>query len=208
MTSPDTGMLRAVAALFHMIARTFSSEIDRQFYQVLVSLAAASPEDEAGNELLDPHIVAMGDEAAIGELATEYCRLFIGPRAACPPYASFHLGEAHLGGRALRQMTAFLDRNGLGLPDLHELPVLSVDHAAVAFAVYGHLLAMAARRESFPLTPGRATAAARELRDQYLLKWAPQFLRVVRAESRLAPYGPVAGLAVSLLHDDELLAPG
>lgn len=165
---------------------------------------AASQEDPP---LIDARTRSLADQDVLHELAVEYCRLFIGPLPACSPYASTQQGEVRLGGQARQLITAFLAERGIAVPLRQQLPVRAEDHIAVSFAVLDHLFTVAAGHGTASLTPQEAAHAASELRNTHLMRWAPDFLGLVRLESRLPPYGCVAGLAGQVLLDEDLFFP-
>jgi TorA maturation chaperone TorD len=195
-----TEALLAASGLCRLAAHTFAAEVDRWFYRTLVDLSAA-PGPRSQGPLLDAHVRALGEDEALTELAVEYCRLFIGPRPLCPPYGSVQRGEAALGGRALHQLDAFLERYGLTASPPDGLPIHSRDHVALAFALLDQVYAAQAGNSTTALTPDQAARATSELLDGYVLAWVPQFLDQVQAEARLAPYRPVAALAARVLRD-------
>lgn len=206
MTSPGSEAALSAASLFGLASRTFAAEIDREFYRAIIVIIDASTEAEPGSDLLDPHIRAMDEETALNELSIEYCRLFIGPRPVCPPYASARPSSGHLGGKALRDITDFLHENSLMVSGLQTLPILAEDHIAVVLAILGQLLAAACGKGANILEPGQAARAACELRDHQLLDWAPQLLHSICESSQFAPYRPVAAFARSILLRDELFS--
>lgn len=182
--------------LYALAARVFAGEVDLEFLRRLRS-------DEVrrtGLELLDADLRKGDEPAALTELASEYCRLFLGPLPVCAPYASVCRGEALLGGRARARLKQFLERHGLEV-DAQTARVASSDHLAVQLAllarIYGGGLDGGAAEVDLP--------AARELVTEHLLPWAPGCLETLANAARREPYRTVARLTAELLDDERRL---
>jgi TorA maturation chaperone TorD len=185
MSASETPSLDAAAkgALCALLARLFAGEPDPALYRQL--RAAEQP----GLTWVEPALLALPEARAVEALAVEYCRLFIGPQPACPPYASTWGGEVLLGGRPRTRLDSFLARHGLPAPDL-AWRIASPDHIAVELAVLARLYA------------GDAPAAVvREFLTQHLWPWAPAWLADVASASRCELYRTAARLGVALLGD-------
>lgn len=196
MASIDAAARRDLYALG---ARVFASEVDAVLLERLAGRAGT--EHPAGLVLLDDELRALDAPSAIEELATEYCRLFVGPIPTCPPYASTQRGEALLGGRASARLQEFLDRHGLELTGCAALHIASPDHIAVILAV---LAALYAEADAAPDAAAAAVpwGAAKELVEHSALPWMPTYLASVAASARREPYVSVSRLLVALLDEE------
>ncbi len=174
-------------------ARIFATEIDA----VLLHQLAAPQLAGAGLTLLDDEIRTLDEQSALDELAAEYCRLFIGPKQPCSPYASVQRGEATLGGRAATRILEFLERHGLAVGETNGMAIASPDHIAVILSVLATLygeLAMDPDNQA-------ASSAAREL-VKSALTWVPDFLETVVTSARREPYQSISKLLRALLEEE------
>jgi TorA maturation chaperone TorD len=170
--------------VYRLAARLLAGEVDPPLYRRLRSDEVTAGFGEVGLPAIDPAIRGLDEDEALTALSVEFCRLFVGPRPACPPYASAWLGDVLLGGRAAGRLLELLDRHGLTVTVPDGLPVLAPDHLSVELAVLCELY---------------HTAAARELLDRHLLGWAVPYLRDLEGEARLSPYRSMARLTAALL---------
>lgn len=182
--------------VYALAARIFASEIDAELLRRLASAEVAG----AGMTLLDDALRDLDEVSALEDLAAEYCRLFVGPRPVCAPYASVQRGEAMLGGRAGTRLLDFLERHGLELTDTG-LPIASPDHVAVFLAVLAGLYADAAVATDADAV-AVATGAARELLESSVLPWLPAYLERVAENAQREPYASVAKLVAALLEQE------
>lgn len=180
--------------LYALGARVFAMEIDAELLARLVASRSASEVT-----LLDEELVALDRDHALEELAAEYCRLFIGPRPPCPPYAAVHRGEALLGGRSGARLLEIFDRHGLEV--LEVSAIASPDHVAVPLAALATLYgeAAAAADEAEATDPRQA---AKELLAACVLPWVPDYLALVAMHARRAPYSTIARLLGALLEEE------
>ena len=148
--------------------------------------------ENPGLPWFEPSLLALPEVHAVGSLAVEYCRLFIGPQPVCPPYASAQGGEVLLGGRSRTRLDAFLARHGLPVPDL-TWRIASSDHIATELAVLACLYAHEA-----------PAAVVQELLTQHLWSWAPAWLADVASASRYELYRTAARLGMALLGDEHI----
>jgi TorA maturation chaperone TorD len=204
MTAGDRHLQAAACAVLDLGARTFGLEVDLPFYRALLDLADTPIFASRGLAPLTAHERAMPPGDLLNDLASEYCRLFIGPRAVCPPYASAQSDAAALGGHRVRHLQMLLKRYGLRPVPPAEAPVAADDNIAVGLALLAYLLAISAGDRRGPMSGIEAAAATRELRSNYLLGWAPTFLRRVQAQAQAGPYAPVARVTELVLVNDGL----
>ena len=174
----------AKAELSALLARLFASELDGDLSGRL--RAAGIPTFS----WFEPMVLELPQARALELLAVEYCRLFIGPQALCPPYASAPRGEAMLGGRARTQLEAFMAAHGVSIP-LEDWRIASPDHLAVELAVLACLYG-----EGFP------AAVIREFISRHLRPWAPGFLADVRSCAHYQLYQVAAKLGAALLSEE------
>lgn len=180
--------------LYALGARVFAMEIDAELLARLVASQSASE-----MTLVDDELVALDRDHALEELAAEYCRLFIGPRPPCPPFAAVHRGEALLGGRSGARLLELFERHGLELLDVPA--IASPDHVAVPLAalatLYGETAIAATEAEAAP-----ARQATQELLAKCVLPWVPDYLALVTMHARREPYTSVAKLLAALLEQE------
>lgn len=179
--APIEAQHAATRDLCLLVSRLLAAEVD--------GALLARLRDAPG--LLDPAVARLDDDAAVEELAVEYCRLFIGPDPVCVPYASAHTGGRRLGGRAEQEFVAFLDRAGLGPRADPSLRLLGVDHLGVAMAVLAHL------HDRLAADPRCAQTRRTfdELVCGHLAPWAADWGLRLAGAARWAPY-TVVGAAV------------
>ncbi|GAA3772873.1 molecular chaperone TorD family protein [Streptomyces chiangmaiensis] len=94
--------VKAYTGLLRLAVRLLSSEIDPLLYRQMIDADSRTRDDH--RPLTDPALAERPQAEALEELAAEFCRLFIGPQPACPPYASAQHGEVKLGGRSARDI--------------------------------------------------------------------------------------------------------
>lgn len=174
----------AKAELSALLARLFAAELDSDLYDRLCM--AGSPR----LSWFEPTVLALPRAQALELLAVEYCRLFVGPQALCPPYASAQRGEAMLGGRARTHLEAFMAAHGVFVP-LAEWRIASPDHIAVELAVLGRLY-----------SEGFSAAVIGEFLSRHLLPWVPGFLVDVRSCAHYQLYQLAAKFGSALLRDE------
>jgi len=176
--------LAARRDLYRLASRLLAREIDAPLYDRLLAVG-----------MLD------GD-ASVDELAAEFCRLFVGPRPVCLPYASARGSTATLRAGPERRFVEFLAAHGLETVVDADLTLLGQDHLAVELAVLAHLYDRAAA------APGSAAAELAQVQvTEHLLPWAAEFAEELAAEARLAPYTTVAHPLAALLREEPALAP-
>lgn len=185
--------------LFLLASRLLAAEIDAPLYHALLQADAGGNDGDTAIApiLIDDRIRGLDERQSLAELAVEFCRLFVGPRPACPPYASLQRGEAIIGGRAERHIKEFMERHGLGAVLPPDFPVLAHDHLAVQLALLHRLCEWTPPPDG--REPRQAPEALHELLEVHLLPWAPAYLRELQATSRLAPYRTIAELTAQLL---------
>ena len=112
-------------------------------------------------------------EEALGELAVEFCRLFVGPRGHMPPVESVALGEGRFWGDSTVAALAFYQSSGVAAPDdFRLLP----DHVSVELDFVAMLETQGRREE------------ARAFARGHLLRWLPAFVRHIDERAALAFY--------------------
>lgn len=193
-----TTLLTAQVGVYRLASRLLASEIDAALLARL---------HEAG--LLDEELVALPKREALDTLATEFCRLVIGPDPVCLPYASVQRGETLLGSRAEQEVTAFVRRHGLDITLAPDVAVLTHDHLSVQLALLAHLHSAATRCEDVPraaitVPPGsnHAPAAAAELVERHLAPWAVTTADVIADAATWEPYRSVLRTTAELLRDE------
>ncbi len=209
-TPPSVGPVGVAARrdLYALAARLFATEVDAELYRQLTSESVEQLCQSAGLVFVEPELCELGAERAIEELAVEYCRLFIGPRPLCPPFASTTLGEALLGGRSRRRIEEIMDVHGVVVAE--EAKLASSDHVAVELSVLAHLydeLAAASEAPAGDTAPsGELVAAVRTFLVGHVLTWMPQFLDEVERHAGRALYRSIAQLTQSLLQEERELS--
>ena len=152
-------------------SRLLAVEVDAPLYRRLRAVPA----------LIDPAIAALPEPRALDALATEFCRLFIGPGPVCPPYPG---SGQFLGSHREAPFVRFLERHRLteSVPD--NAPVLARHHLAIQLQVLAHLCDAELTGEA----PGAARRARIELETQHLNRAIPDFARTLIANTDIAPY--------------------
>jgi TorA maturation chaperone TorD len=159
-----------LAAALRLFGGVFEREIDAR---LLAQMREAGPElrETLGGDPLEG--LPADDEEALGTLAAEYCRLFIGPRGHLPPAESVVLGEGRFWGAATEAVVAFYRKSGIAVAeDARVVP----DHISMELDCLGLL------EES-----GRGEEAALFARA-HVLQWLPELARHVERASTLAFY--------------------
>jgi len=170
--------------LYLLVARLFREEVDEPLYhRLLATQSDAVP-------WIEPEIAELPDRLAVEALATEYCRLFVGPQPVCPPFASVVRGEPLLGGRARTAIDEFLAARGLAV-DAHAR-IASPDHVAVMLAVLAEL--------SDP------DAVQSYLRG-FVLPWVPNWLSTLECAAERVLFHTLARLARDLIEEDQASCP-
>lgn len=182
--------------LYGLCARILASEIDAELLRRLGSAELAI----SGISLVDDDLRAADQAAALDELAAEYCRLFVGPQPAAPPYASVQRGEVMLGGRSRARLLELMDKHGLEVADTG-VAIASPDHAAVMVALLATLYAEAAAATD-PSDASAAIGAARELLTDCVLPWMPAYLDRLAGVATREPYRSVSTLLAALLEQE------
>ncbi|CAL9367168.1 Chaperone protein TorD [Streptomyces sp. enrichment culture] len=191
--------VRVYTGVLHLAVRVLCREIDPPLYrQMQDSDRRMDPGDAP---LTDPVLALRAESEALEELAAEFCRLFVGPRPVCPPYASEQLGEVKAGGRAAHDIEAFMSRHALRAALHAQDAILDKDHLAVELSVLAHLLRMAAGAVTGEQARAEAWAAAHDLLHRHILPWACDYLSRLESAARYAPYTTVAHLARRVLEE-------
>jgi len=159
--------------------------------------------DEVGAPL---GIDQTNDERLIELLATEYCRLFVGPGLHIPPYHSVHAGdltreEKLLWGPEAVEMERVIREAGYQLAQgIREIP----DHISVQLELMQRLT----EEEQEAWSTGNAEKACqslyrqKKLLEERMLGWIPKFCRQIRARSNLQFYRGLAIMTESFLQED------
>ncbi|MDP9476358.1 MAG: molecular chaperone TorD family protein [Actinomycetota bacterium] len=187
---------RARSHLYLLAARLFMAEVDIDLYGVLTR----PPMEELLGLTCSTGARRPAPEEAVEEMAVEFCRLFIGPRPLCPPYASIQRGEALIGGRSARLLDQFMEAHNLRVEAPSHLPMLAVDHLGVELALLALLYESAAAGTAVgghddPITSVRA------LLEDHLLPWAPEYLAGMGGWAR-TPYDGLGRFTAALLQDE------
>lgn len=167
--------------LYLLLARLLGEEPDISLYRGLLSTqGVALP-------WIEPEIAALPDRLALEALEMEYCRLFVGPYPACPPYASVLRGEAILGGRARSSIEDYLAARGIVANA--QSRVASPDHVAIAFAVLAELT--------------EPNEICGWLRD-FVLPWVPSWLSTLEVTAERVLFRTVARLGQAVIAEDRV----
>jgi TorA maturation chaperone TorD len=166
--------------LYRMAARLLAEEVDAPLYWNLLAT-------QGEVSWIEPELGALPDHVVLETLATEYCRLLVGPDPRCPPFASMVRGEPLLGGRARTSVDAFLASRGLAIDA--GARIASPDHVAVVFAVLAEL--------SEP-------DDIRGWLQDFVLPWVPGWLSALQSHAERALYRTAARLASAMLEEDQI----
>ena len=124
---PSTEDLAARAGVYELLSRLWLYEVDA----ALLSELSDGPLAAAWSELGGPSI----EVSQLEDLATEYCRLFVGPRDQVAPFQSVWETGQH-GGQAVASMRECLELLSEPVAKLEEIP----DHLGVQLLLMGVFL--------------------------------------------------------------------
>ncbi len=192
----DTAHLRR--DLYSFAAHLFAAEVTSSLYRRLTSGAFEPTADARTLVFVEPELRALDEDRAVEELAIDYCRLFVGPRAMCPPYASVYRGEALLGGRAEARLDAFMREHGLGVSG-QAARIASEDHAAIQLAVLSSLYERVVEVRGRTDQRDIHLATIGEFIGAHVLPWMPVFLGDVSNCAERALYSSLAQVVTGLL---------
>lgn len=186
--------------LYAFCARMLGSEIDAPLYDTLTSEQMKQLWSELELTFVEEELVAAGRDAAIEALATEFCRLFIGPLPACVPYESTQREDALLGGKARRRIEELAETFGL---ELHlNGAVASSDHVAVELSMLAQLYGVAADPSATSDERHHALAGVHRLLGEHLLQWAPRYFAQLALSAERDAYRATAAVASNLLEEE------
>jgi TorA maturation chaperone TorD len=188
ISEPATYELTAKADAYAAGARLLAIEVNAPLYERLAERGFVEP--RSGDEL----------RRKVVDHAAEYCRLVIGPKPVCLPYASAHQTGTNLRSQPERRFDRVLADHGLDVTPIGELRLLARDHLAVELAALGHLY----RRANAGPQLGDAGAAARTLLRERIMPWAPAVLRKLSNAARFAPYTSLLPVLEYLLEEDAM----
>jgi TorA maturation chaperone TorD len=123
----DSNDLAARAGVYELFSRLWLYELDAEMLAELADGSLASAWCELGGPT--------SDDADVEALATEYCRLFVGPRDQVAPFQSVWETGQH-GGQAVASMRECLELLSEPVPKLDEIP----DHLGVQLFLMGVFL--------------------------------------------------------------------
>ena len=125
--------------------------------------------------------------AALDVLATEYCRLFIGPGKHVSPHESIHrqgIDNSRLWGEIASQVKGLYQQYGLEMRDECDL---MPDHISLEFEFMGRLIA-----EQIQTSDPKWYDLQKHFFDQHLNRWVPDFCRKVMKRAEHEFYGIIA----------------
>ncbi|MCR9199462.1 MAG: molecular chaperone TorD family protein [Planctomycetaceae bacterium] len=173
-----TEELRSVAPVFHLLSQIWLKEWTGDLTKTWQNAAAFT------TELLDERAVDM-QSADLEDLATEYCRLFIGPGEFLPLVQSvWETGQR--AGASTASMQTYLERLQLDRPISTE----AADHLGHIFWLFARLL------EGLPDTSA-GLPVLQEFFDAHL-RWPAELLRRIEAAND-SVYGQASRLSQLLL---------
>ena len=167
MLSTSAEELSARSAMYRLLARLWVREVDAELMQQFQSPQLRDAFAAAGGKLPSD-----AGEAAIEDLAIDYCQLFIGPSDHLPPYQSvWHSGQFH--GSPVESMRRYIDVAGYASDERQS--GLMLDHLGVQLDVMSHLLKdLAGRRRN-----SKEHQAVQDLADAFFqshLQWPSNLL--------------------------------
>ena len=167
---PSTEDLAARAGVYELLSRLWLYEVDA----ALLSELSDGPLAAAWSELGGPSI----EVSQLEDLATEYCRLFVGPRDQVAPFQSVWETGQH-GGQAVASMRECLELLSEPVAKLEEIP----DHLGVQLLLMGVFLrCLAGDPNSEDLQDVVEGFAAEHLR------WPAEMLDAATAKSEMPFY--------------------
>jgi TorA maturation chaperone TorD len=191
---------RQRSGVYGLLAAVFGTEPTAQLLDFLREPAARAALTPAGAGLEDG--LGSTDEERIEILATEFCRLFLGPGKHISPYSSVHMdGGSVLWGATTEWVRSCFLEAGFEPPASRLNPP---DHIANELAFLCELTgaeAAAADANDFEAWE-RLRAAQSGFLGEHLLKWADRFFDAVAGEAGIALYRDFANLAKAFLESE------
>ncbi|MDA0590455.1 MAG: molecular chaperone TorD family protein [Planctomycetota bacterium] len=186
----STEDLAARAGVYELLSRLWLYEVDAELLSELTDGLLAA----AWSELGGPSIEA----SQLEDLATEYCRLFVGPRDQVAPFQSVWETGQH-GGQAVASMRECLELLSEPVAKLEEIP----DHLGVQLLLMGVFLrCLAGDPDSEDLQDVVEGFAEEHLR------WPAEMLDAATAKSEMPFYRfLIAATRQFLAGEHKLLAP-
>ncbi len=194
--------LAARAAVYRLVSRLWRSEVDVELLRELTN-----------GDLRDAYLAAGGvlpvindEQAAIDELAVDYCQLFVGPSGHLPPCQSVW-GDGQFQSYAATSMENFLDILGYRSANL---PSIIVDHLAVQLDVMGqvvHQLAAASERSRLDENSSSDFEALSDLARSFFnnhLTWPTRLLRLARKQAQTDFYRAMTRLTSDFLDEERV----
>jgi len=197
---PNRGEWAAASGLYRLLARIWLSEVDRELLLALTGSQLKDVFQAAGGQLpAGAHERPI--EPIIDQLASEYCRLFIGPRGHLPPYQSFwEAGEFQA--EPAVAMIRFSKQVGYPTPDSgHQV---MPDHLGRQLDLMGFLLQTIDGQAAASTTSASSVPLFR-LTSQYFqnhLAWSGPLLLAVKQQTTCKFYQSICSLTNRFLKSE------
>jgi len=160
---------------------------------LLVALARASKEIKGYKEWFDSfYDLFLTFEKNIDKVKTlknEYYRLFETPSAPAPPYESLYKGSGEMLGEMSGKVLEYYKETGFQLSsECHDLP----DHISVELEFLSRL--------SYKIVgDGKSLIRMTKFMENHILKWVPQFLNLVKKNTKEYYYKQLATFTDELI---------
>ena len=180
------GDLEARAGVYELLSRLWLYEVDAGLLVELTSGSLADGWEELGGPLTA--------DSQLDDLATEYCRLFVGPRDHVAPFQSVLQTGQH-GSEAVSSMNEYLEMLSEPVEKLREIP----DHLGAQLLMMGVFLRCVAK-----------TPASQDLRDLTTtffaehLRWPDAMLTAAGEKSELPFYRFLVEATADFLRGESL----
>ena len=162
MDVPDREDLEGLAGFYRLLSRLWVAEIDPEWFEALSDGSLSEVAEDLGLQ------VEGSAEEAIEQLATEYCRLMIGPQGHIPPHQSVWT-EGQFQGHTAVSMQHYLEVVG------EEVDSTMSDHLGVQLGVMGLVVDELADSLQDNTKRNSLTELARSFFGDHV-EWIKQFL--------------------------------
>lgn len=187
MEKPDKGLLKNLREKLPKVIKSLEYEPLKAEFELL------------GNFLLK------GDQEKIEmELAIEFTRLFRGIKKGYsppPPYESVYMGEDRVMGETTLRVMDFYRKAGFGIIDEREGPqdYIGVELKFMSLLAYKEMMAWRKENREEALNYLKLQV---EFLEEHLLKWVPEFCRVVERNAKVEFYAIISRITKEIISSD------
>ena len=186
MDVPDRDDLEGLAGFYRLLSRLWVAEIDQEWFDALSSGSLSEVAADLGLQ------VEGSAKEVIEQLATEYCRLMIGPQGHIPPHQSVWT-EGQFQGHTTVSMQRYLEVVG------EEVDSTMCDHLGVQLGVMGLVVDELADSLQDNTKRNSLTELARSFFGDHVA-WIEQFLMRAGTSTGSKFYGRLIAVTGEFLH--------